>query len=126
MKLRNRKYIIAACFLLLIGAIIFTGVKFKVIPRLYDFLVDNKSHYLSCEQLPSVADVNSIIKEHQNEITQIEQIDPGLVGIEIDSWSCPGKADIIFWYNSHENRLKIEKKISDSTFYTIPYRLQNR
>lgn len=122
---KSKKHMIAI-YLLLISSIILAVVKLNIIPRTYDFLVDNKNHYLPCEQLPSVLDVNSVIQEHQDKIKQIEQIAPGLVGIEVDAWSCPGKADIIFWYNSHENRLKIEKIISGSTFYNIPYRLQNR
>lgn len=122
---KSKKYRMAI-YLLLLSGIILIIVKFNIIPRTYDFLVDNKNHYLPCEQLPSVSDVNLVIQERQDKIKQIEQIAPGLVGIEVDDWSCPGKADIIFWYNSHENRLKIEKIISDSTFYNIPYRLQNR
>jgi hypothetical protein len=89
-------------------------------------LVDNKGLYLSCEQLPLASDVNSIVKEHQDEIKQIEQVSPGLVGVEVDDWSCPGKADIVFWYATHEDRLKIEKIIGGPTFFGIPYELQNR
>jgi hypothetical protein len=91
-----------------------------------DFIYDNKNHYLPCEKLPSRDEVTKIIAEHQNAIKEIEAVNPGLVGIEIDTTTCQGKADLIFWYASHENRLEIEEIIGDETFFGIPYRLQNR
>ena len=91
-----------------------------------DFIYDNKNHYLPCEKLPSRDEVTKIIAEHQNVIKEIEAVNPGLVGIEIDTTTCQGKADLIFWYASHENRLEIEEIIGDETFFGIPYRLQNR
>ena len=91
-----------------------------------DFIYDNKNHYLSCEKLPTEDAVIKIISEHQEVIRDIEAVNPGLVGVEIDATTCYDKADIIFWYASHENRLEIEKIIKDETFFGIPYRLQNR
>jgi chlorite dismutase len=81
---------------------------------------------LPCEKLPTRDEVTKIIAEHQNAIKEIEAVNPGLVGIEIDTTTCQGKADLIFWYASHENRLEIEEIIGDETFFGIPYRLQNR
>lgn len=57
--------------------------------------------------------------------SQIEQVNPGLVGVEIDH-PCPSHADIVFWYASHQDRLAIEEFIGGDTFFGIPYRLQNR
>ena len=58
-------------------------------------------------------------------IHQIEQVNEGFVGVEIDH-PCPDHADIIFRYASHNNRLSIEETIGDELFFGIPYRLQNR
>jgi hypothetical protein len=91
-----------------------------------DFIYDNQNHYLSCEKLPNKAEVAKIIAEHQDVIRDIEAVNPGLVGVEIDTTVCQGKADIIFWYASHDNRLAIQEIIADETFFGIPYRLQNR
>ncbi len=112
-------------FLIIIVATIESQTKF--VRRLYDNIVmDNKNHYLSCDKLPSVNEVTSVVEKHRDTIEQIEQIDPGHAGVEVDSLSCPGKADIVIWYASHEDRIKIEQLINNKTFFGIPYRLQNQ
>ena len=99
----------------------------KFFRRAYDEIVlDNRNHYLSCEQLPSEVEVMQVMEEHQDVIKKIEQINPGFVGVEMDTSTCPGKADVVFWYGTHEDRLLIEDIIAGETFYGIPYRLQNR
>jgi hypothetical protein len=102
-------------------------VQTKFLRRLYDeVLLDNRNHYLSCEQLPPESDVRQVIETHQDVIVRIEQINPGFVGVEVDTSTCPGKADIIFWYGTHQDRLQIESIINDDIFYGIPYRLRNQ
>ncbi len=102
-------------------------VQTKFIRRIYDEIVlDNHNHYLSCEQLPSEAEVRQVMSDHQDVIEKIEQINPGFVGVEIDNSICPGKADVLFWYGTHEDRLLIEDIIAGESFYGIPYRLENR
>ena len=99
----------------------------KFLRKTYDeFLLDNRNHYLTCEQLPLEADVRRVMETHQDIIEKIEQINPGFVGVELDTSTCPGKADIIFWYGTHQDRLLIESIIADDTFYGIPYRLVNQ
>lgn len=99
----------------------------KVLHRAYDNLVlDNKNHYLPCDSLPTEIDVVRVAQEHHDVIESIENVNPGLVGVEIDSITCPGKADLLIWYASHENRLEIERIIGGDTFFGIPYRLNNR
>jgi hypothetical protein len=99
----------------------------KFFRRAYDEIVlDNRNHYLSCEQLPSEVEVMQVMEEHQDVIKKIEQINPGFVGVEMDTSTCPGKADVVFWYGTHEDRLLVEDMIEGETFYGIPYRLQNR
>ena len=98
----------------------------KVLRHTIDNIVyDNKNHYLPCEKLPTEAEVRKIVQEHQDVIQAIEQVNPGFVGVEIDT-SCAGKADLLIWYASHENRLEIEKIIGGDTFLGVPYRLNNR
>ena len=97
-----------------------------ILHRAYDnFVLDNKHHYLPCEKLHQEAEVRQIVQEHQDMIQAIEGVNPGFVGIEIDT-SCPGKADLVIWYASHENRMKIEKIINNDTFFGVPYTLNNR
>jgi hypothetical protein len=99
----------------------------KFFRKTYDEIVlDNRNHYLPCDQLPSVAEVRGVMDEHQDVIKKIEQIHPGFVGMEMDDSACPGRADLLFWYGNHQDRLSIEEVIAGKTFYGIPYRLQNR
>jgi len=98
----------------------------KILRKTYDeVILDNRNHYLSCEQLPSESEVRQVIEAHQDVIAKIEQINPGFVGVEMDASTCPGRADILFWYGTHQDRLLIESIIADDAFYDIPYRLQN-
>ena len=99
----------------------------KVLHRAYDnFVLDNENHYLPCDKLPMEAEVSRVVQEHQNIVEAIERVNSGLVGVEIDGTTCPGRADLLIWYASHENRLEIEKIIGDDTFFGVPYRLNNR
>ena len=106
---------------------LFVGAQTKIIQRALDDLIyDNKNHYLPCDKLPTEVEVNRVVQEHQNIVAAIKKVNPGLVGVEIDSTTCPGRADLLIWYASHKNRLEIEKMIGDDTFFGVPYRLSNR
>jgi hypothetical protein len=99
----------------------------NIIKRAYDnFVWDNRNHYLPCNKLPAVAEVHARVQRYQDIVQAIERVNPGLVGVEVDTSTCPGKADLVFWYASHQNRLAIEKIINNDTFFGVPYRLQNR
>ena len=111
---------------LCMGILIFES-QTKFFRKTYDEIVlDNRNHYLPCEQLPSESDVRRVMEANQDVIVKIEQVNPGFVGVEVDTSTCPGKADIIFWYGTHQDRSMIESIISDHTFYGIPYRLRNQ
>ena len=127
MKKESRLIIFLLILITLCIIVFLVETQTHTIRRIFDdFIYDNKNHYLSCEKLPMQNEVTKIISEHQNIIKDIEAVNPGLVGVEIDTATCQGKADIIFWYASHENRLEIEEIIGDETFFGIPYRLHNR
>jgi len=109
-----------------LGAVAIESQK-KIIRRSYDnFVLDNRNHYLPCEKLPTEAEVRAVVQQHQDIVQAIEQVNPGLVGVGVDSSTCPGKADLVIWYASHQNRLAIETIIGGDTFFGVPYRLQNR
>jgi hypothetical protein len=101
--------------------------RFHVMQRGYDnFILDNRNHYLSCEDLPARADVEILLEQHRNVIQQIRDVAPDFVDVEIDSVTCEGKADLLIWYGTHQQRIAIEEIIGGETFFGIPYRLQNR
>lgn len=107
-----------------VGAVLL--VRGHVLGRLYnDLILDNRDHFLACDQLPSVADVNRILAEHQDTVEAIKEVNPGFVFLEVDDWSCPGRADIVISYASHQDRLAIERIIGGDTLFGVPYRLRN-
>ena len=68
----------------------------KIIRRSYDnFVLDNRNHYLPCEKLPTETEVRAILQQHQDIVQAIEEVNPGLVGVDVDSSTCPGKADLV-------------------------------
>jgi hypothetical protein len=112
--------------LLCLGAIVIES-RVHFIQRLVDNSVyDNRNHYLPCDRLPTEAEVQAVVQAHQAIIQAIMEVNPGLVGVDIDSSSCPGKADLLIWYASHQDRLAIESIIASDTFFGVPYRLENR
>lgn len=88
-------------------------------------LYDNQGHYLTCEQLPELAEVEAVLAEHQDLIRAIEAVHPGHIGVDLDT-SCPGKGSLIIWYASHADREQIEAILDSGTFFGIPYSLNNR
>jgi hypothetical protein len=126
-KLHRNIFLQVIGLLLLCALAIFVEMQFKIVQRGYDnFVLDNRNHYLPCQDLPTKIEVERIVAQHKDVIQQIQQIAPGFTGIEIDSSNCEGKADLLIWYGTHEQRVAIEKIINGDTFFGIPYRLQNR
>jgi len=124
---KSASFVFTALILILCAGIGILEAQTNFFQKAYDgVILDNRNHYLSCDQLPSEAEVRRVMEAHQDIIEKIKQINPGFVGVEVDTSICPGKADILFWYGIHQDRLQIESIIADDTFYGIPYRLQNR
>lgn len=118
--------VFALTLILFVGILILES-QTKFLRKIYDeVIMDNRNHYLACDQLPSEAEVRQVMETHQDVIKKIEQINPGFVGVEMDTYTCPGRADILFWYGTHKDRLLIENILADDTFYGIPYRLRNQ
>jgi len=113
--------LLAACC----GVAVFL-VKGHVLGTLYnDLVLDNRDHFLPCDRLPTSAEVNRVLGEHQDTVEAIKEVNPGFVFVEIDDWSCPGRADIVISYASHQDRMAIEEIIGGDTFFGVPYRLRN-
>ena len=78
-------------------------------------------HYVKCEEIPDLTDIEKIVEEHQDIIQQIEAINPGNISVFIDSSdACPGKYILIIEYPSHANRTQIEALIGE-TLFGIPW-----
>ena len=125
-KLRKNIYLFSIGLLLICAVATFVEAQFKVVRRAYDnYVLDNRNHYLPCQDLPTKVEVDRVVEQRQEVIQRILQVAPGAVGVEIATSSCNGKADLLIWYGSHQQRLVIEKIIGGDTFFGIPYRLQN-
>jgi hypothetical protein len=126
MKKSSKIMVIVSVIVVTCLSLVVVEAQTKVLRRMIDdFVYDNKNHYLPCKNLPAEAEVRKVVQEHQDVVQAIEQINPGFVGLEIHP-SCRGKADLLIWYGSHEDRLEIERVIDGDTFFGIPYRLNNR
>lgn len=127
----NKKYlvvllIVAAALVACVGIAMFACVKTNALRHAYNELVlDNKDHFLSCDELPPVAEVERVVQEHQDVIEKIEQVNPGQIFVDVDTTTCPGKADLVISYPTHQNRLEIERIIGGDRFFGVPYRLRN-
>ena len=126
-NLRKNIYLFTIGLLLICTLITVVEIQFQVVQGVYDnYVLDNRDHYLACTDLPAHTKVERIVEQHQDVIQQIRQVAPGFVGVEMDTSTCNGKADLLIWYGSHQQRIAIEKIIGGDTFFGIPYRLQNR
>lgn len=119
---RSQKYALSILvILIIIGVLILVELNTHFIKRfISDVVYDNRIQDLSCEELPTLADVEQVMEEHQDVIQQIENINPGFIRVYIDT-SCPGKGSLIIEYPSHSDRLRIEALIGD-TFFGIPWK----
>jgi hypothetical protein len=120
--------------------------------RLWDkYILDNRNHNLSCDELPKVEDINQVVNQNREVIENIiiemgknyssEEVIPFWENNSVQdgenfnvsiSWGemspgCEnsGKGDILFTYPSSKDREIIEKYIDGDTFIGIPYRLKN-
>ncbi len=107
---------------MMIGMIGITGIAIKThfFERMIDDFYDTRGHYLGCEELPTLSEVERVFAENKSVIEQIKQVNPGFINVEINS-PCPRKGEILIEYPSHNDRIMIEKLIGD-TFFGIPYR----
>ena len=122
-----RTIVVVSIVILVCLGMMIVETQTEVLRRTIDnFIYDNENHYLPCAKLPTEAEVIAIVQQHQDIIQAIEQVNPGLVGVDIETSTCPGKADLVIWYASHQNRLSIKAILDDDTLFGVPYRMQNR
>lgn len=110
----------------ILAALLLVESQTKIIRRFLDNTIyDSYNHYLPCAALPSTARVVQVVAAHPEAIDLILAVDPGNVVIDIGTTACPEKADLLFSYPSHADRLVIEAMLTNHTFHSIPVRLRN-
>lgn len=102
--------IIAALLVICIGAAL-AEVQTKWVRRwVDDVLYDNRYHYLPCSQQPPLAEVEQVLRQHQEVIAHIEAVHPGFVGVEIYPCGEGENGSLTFWYASRSDRLVISRE----------------
>ena len=103
-----------------------TVANLRLLAGLYNNVVlGNRDPMLRCAELPALAEVNRVVVEHQEVIQAIGQVDPRSVFVEIDTVSCPGKADLVIWFGTQADRAAVERIIAGDKFFGVPYRMYN-
>lgn len=128
MKKRPALRISPAVIIMLCAAVAGLIVEYTVHPmhHLYDSLYDNYNHYLPCRRLPEAAEVERILEEHIDTWNQVRALNPGQTNVEMrTSEECPGRADVVIWYTSRDERKAIEELLGGKTFFGVPARWRN-
>lgn len=151
----NKKKVFIATLLILVAFSVVAVIserKTHFVSKFADSVImDNKNHYLSCDQLPSVEQVDKVVKEHKDVVEKVikdvgkryrdseatpvwkeNTVSDGESFYVSFSWgesypNCQntGKGDVEIMYPAHQDRIIIEKIINGSTFFGIPYKLRN-
>ena len=87
---------------------------------------DDRVHYLSCAELPPVADVEQALRDHPDTVDQIIEItgDPFSIQPSNGDRDCTETGDILITHCCRDVRAKVEQLLGD-TFFGIPYRMHN-
>lgn len=89
-----------------------------------------KHIFFPCRGLLPVAEVERVVKEHQDMVDKIKRVRPeGYVRFTIDDYGyrdkCPGKAGILITFPAEKDRIKIKQIINSETFFGVSYHLVN-
>ena len=85
-----------------------------------------KAHQIPCDQWPTPAEVQRVIEQHPRVVSRIKAVNPGGVGLTVNTRSCPSKSDLMIWYSTARDREAVKSLLDDETyFFGVPYRLTN-
>ena len=78
-----------------------------------------------CSQMPTIAEAEKILNDHQSKVAQIEKVNPGFVYVYVqESKNCLGKG-IILVSHSSEKDCELLKQVLGNSFYGVPYKIIN-
>lgn len=126
-RLRSSGYIAAG---LLVGAVVITAVLKANTYYIRDLVIGqiymDKPHRVPCDKWPTPIEVQRVIDQQAQIVSQIESVNPGFVRVTINTMSCPGKADIRILYASKRDREAISSIIGDGKcFFGVPFQMRN-
>ena len=125
-KLRRLRYVFG---LALLGILVLTVVEARTYygrDLLVETVYGSKPHRVPCDQWPTPDEVRRVIEQHQEVVRQIESINPGFTVLDINTLSCPGRADIQILYATARDREAIKLILEGGKyFFGVPYQMWN-
>ena len=125
--MQKRKYLRILCILLFVFTFFLIENSTHFLRRIIDdALYDSYHHYLRCDELPLLEEVNKNVREHEKTVEQIKSLEINSVLFYVDSTSCIGRGSIVISYPSRAIHRQIEQILVGSTFFGIPITLLNQ
>ena len=123
-QIKKRRFWVAIAILMV--GLVFLFQSHLIQRILSDVVYDNYDHYLPCERLPLVAEVEAVVADHAGTVNQIQAVAPD-VRFSLEKQICGGAdhTDIVIYYPAHSHREQIEKILGGKTFFGIPVRWIN-
>ncbi len=125
--MQKRKCLRILCILLFVFTFFLIENSTHFLRRIIDdALYDSYHHYLRCDELPLLEEVNKNVREHEKTVEQIKSLEINSVLFYVDSTSCIGRGSIVISYPSRAIHRQIEQILVGSTFFGIPITLVNQ
>lgn len=133
--MQKRKCLRILCILLFVFTFFLIENSTHFLRRIIDdALYDSYHHYLRCDELPLLEEVNknvrehekTNVREHEKTVEQIKSLEINSVLFYVDSTSCIGRGSIVISYPSRAIHRQIEQILVGSTFFGIPITLLNQ
>lgn len=125
--MQKRKCLRILCILLFVFTFFLIENSTHFLRRIIDDAVyDSYHHYLRCDELPLLEEVNKNVREHEKTVEQIKSLEINSVLFYVDSTSCIGRGSIVISYPSRAIHRQIEQILVGSTFFGIPITLLNQ
>lgn len=115
-------------FKVIFGILIFAGILSLVMSMspafrawLDDKVYDNYDPYLPCEQWPTIAELDKVFTEHNEELSAIMRLSPN-INIEREQRDCGGERHAIWkiFYSNHAERMQIEEALGGKEVFGQP------
>lgn len=125
--MRGRARLIPIFIILIILVLMVVEFHTHFLRRTFDDAVyNNYHHYLQCEALPTLTEIEEVLVEHKTTVETITNLAQGSILLQIDTTTCPGKGSVIIYYPSKSVREQIEGILGENTFFGIPITLINQ
>ena len=113
----------------LLGLVIFGVADISLGDKATTYVLDRLNwkvaERLPCDELPTVAEVERVLKENALTVKKIEDRERGvLLTIINDASRCPGKAHLLITFDTVVRRQGIKELLGES-FFGVPYDMQN-